>query len=181
EVGGERLSEIELLHNCIFLLNAGHETTSNLIGNGVHAMLTQRDQWERLVADPALAGPAVEEALRFESPLQLNNRRLTAPLALRDVVLPAGAFVTLGVGAANRDPDVFDQPQRLDIGRKPNPHLAFGHGGHACIGLNVARLEGRIAFAALARALPRLALRGAPVRDMRIRFRGFKALPVALD
>ncbi len=180
EAGGERLTETELLHNCIFLLNAGHETTTNLIGNGVHALLTHRDQWERLVAEPALAESAVEELLRFESPLQLNNRQLVAPLRLRDGELPAGAFLTLCIGAANRDPEVFAAPAGLDIGRRPNPHVAFGHGAHACAGMNVARLEGRIAFAALARRCPRLALAGPPVRDRRIRFRGFRQLPVSL-
>ncbi len=181
ETDGARLTETELLHNCIFLLNAGHETTTNLIGNGVHALLTHRDQWERLVAEPALAESAVEELLRFESPLQLNNRELAAPLALSTRELPAGDFVTLGIGAANRDPAVFAAPDRLDIARKPNPHVAFGHGAHACAGMNVARLEGRIAFAALAAHYPRLDLAGAPARDRRIRFRGFRHLPLRLS
>jgi hypothetical protein len=178
---GERLTETELLHNCIFLLNAGHETTTNLIGNGVHALLTQRAAWDRLVAEPALINTAVEELLRFESPLQLNNRQLTAPLQLGDTELPAGDFLTLGIGAANHDPAQFNEPGVLDLARKPNPHLAFGHGAHACAGLNVARLEARIALGALARRYPRLALAGAPQRDRRVRFRGFSALPVQLD
>jgi cytochrome P450 len=178
EVGGERLSTTELLHNCIFLLNAGHETTTNLIGNGVHSLLTQREQYERLVAEPALLTTAVEELLRFESPLQLNNRVATASIELPGFAVPEGHFITLAIGAANRDPMVFDAPNRLDIARKPNLHLAFGHGAHACAGMNVARLEARIALAALARRLPALTLDGAPVRDMRVRFRGFKFLPV---
>jgi cytochrome P450 len=178
EVDGERLSATELLHNCIFLLNAGHETTTNLIGNGVHALLTQREQYERLVAEPALLPTAVEELLRFESPLQLNNRLAAAPIELPGFIVPEGSFITLAIGAANRDPAVFDAPDRLDIARKPNHHLAFGHGAHACAGMNVARLEARIALAALARRLPGLALAGAPERDMRVRFRGFKHLPV---
>ena len=180
EVNGQRLSEPELLHNCIFLLNAGHETTTNLIGNGVHALLSQRQAWDRLVAEPALITTAVEELLRFESPLQLNNRQLDAPLRLRDHSLAAGDFLTLGVGAANHDPAVFDQPEQLDLARKPNPHLAFGHGAHACAGLNVARLEARIALGALARRYPALDLAGPPVRDQRLRFRGFSALPIRL-
>jgi hypothetical protein len=180
EQGGEKLTEAELLHNCIFLLNAGHETTTNLIGNGVHALLTQRAAWDRLVAEPALMTTAVEELLRFESPLQLNNRQLDAPLTLRDVTLPAGDFITLGIGAANHDPAVFHQPGVLDLARKPNHHLAFGHGAHACAGMNVARLEARIALAALTARYPRLDLAGAPVRDRRVRFRGFSALPVSL-
>ena len=180
EAGGERLSEAELLHNCIFLLNAGHETTTNLIGNGVHALLSQRAAWQRLVAEPALIHTAVEELLRFESPLQLNNRQLDAPLTLGDMTLPAGDFLTLGVGAANHDPAQFDQPRVLDLARKPNHHLAFGHGAHACAGMNVARLEARIALAALAQRYPGLALDGAPVRDRRVRFRGFSAMPISL-
>jgi cytochrome P450 len=180
ETDGERLSETELLHNCIFLLNAGHETTTNLIANGVHALLTQRAAWDRLVAEPALLPSAVEELLRFESPLQLNNRQLDAPLTLGDSTLPAGDFLTLGVGAANHDPAVFHQPGVLDLARKPNHHLAFGHGAHACAGMNVARLEARIALGALAQRYPRLDLAGPPVRDRRVRFRGFSALPVSL-
>jgi cytochrome P450 len=181
EVGGERLTQRELLHNCIFLLNAGHETTTNLIGNGVFALLAQREQYERLVREPALLGSAVEELLRYESPLQLNNRLASAPIELPSGArIGAGEFVTLAIGAANHDPAQFTDPDRLDIARKPNLHLAFGHGAHACAGMNVARLEARIAIGALARRFPRLALAGAPERDPRIRFRGFARLPVAL-
>jgi cytochrome P450 len=180
EHDGERLSEGELLHNCIFLLNAGHETTTNLIGNGLHALLTQRGQFERLQREPALLTTAVEELLRFESPLQLNNRLLTAPMRLSTRELPAGSFVTLGVGAANRDPAQFPDPDRLDIARKPNHHVAFGHGAHACAGMNVARLEARIALNALTQRFPRMALARAPRRDRRVRFRGLLELPVTL-
>ena len=180
EVGGERLTDVELLHNCIFLLNAGHETTTNLIGNGAHALLSFRDQWQRLLAEPALLPPAVEELLRFESPLQLNNRLLTAPVRIGAVELPAGDFVTLAIGAANRDPAVFERPHTLDVGRKPNPHLAFGQGHHACAGMNVARLEARIAFGRLLQRCPKLDLAGPPRRETRIRFRGFRSLPVRL-
>ncbi len=175
-----RLTAHELMHNCIFLLNAGHETTTNLIGNGSWALMTHRDQLERLQAEPALVNTAVEELLRFESPIQLNNRLTTAPLELSDRTLPAGTFVTLAIGAANRDPAEFADPQRLDIARKPNNHLAFGQGAHACSGMNVARMEGRIALGALFRRFPRLELDGAPERDLRLRFRGFRRLPVRL-
>lgn len=174
------LSEAELLHNCIFLLNAGHETTTNLIGNGLHALLTHRGEFERLVREPALIGSAVEELLRFESPLQLNNRLSTAPLTFGDTLLPAGSFITLAIGAANRDEAAFDTPERLDISRKPNPHLAFGQGAHACSGMNVARLEARIAIGALVARYPRLEPAGPPLRDRRVRFRGFQHLPVRL-
>lgn len=181
EVGGEKLTDVELLHNCIFLLNAGHETTTNLIGNGAHALLTHRDQWQRLLEQPALLPTAVEELLRFESPLQLNNRLLTAAVRVADVELPTGDFVTLAIGAANRDPAVFEQPHALDVARKPNPHLAFGQGAHACAGMNVARLEARIAFGRLLRRCPRLDLGGTPQRETRIRFRGWRTLPVVLQ
>jgi cytochrome P450 len=181
EKDGEKLTESELLHNCIFLLNAGHETTTNLIGNGLHALISHRDQLERLAAEPALADSAVEELLRFESPLQLNNRLTTEPMTIGEKTIPAGTFLTLGVGAANRDPDQFDQAEHLDIGRSPNNHLAFGQGRHACSGMNVARLEGRIAFAAVARRFPSIDLSGTPERDPRIRFRGFRHLPVVIN
>jgi len=180
ELDGERLSETELLHNCIFLLNAGHETTTNLIGNGVHALLTHRDQWQCLVGDPSSMPGAIEELLRFESPLQLNNRVTKVPMVLGGREWPAGTFLTLGVAAANRDPAQFSDPDRLDLGRKPNHHVAFGHGAHACAGMNVARLEARIAFGALVTRCPRLDLDGAPERDRRVRFRGFRRLPVRL-
>jgi len=177
ESDGERLTETELYHNCIFLLNAGHETTTNLIGNGMHALFTHRRELDRLVADPGLIQTAVEELLRFEAPVQLNNRLATAPMQIGDRMFPAGTFVTLGVGAANRDPDQFPDPDRLDVGRKPNRHVAFGHGDHACSGMNVARLEGRIAIGRLLARFPAIEPDGAPERDRRVRFRGFRHLP----
>jgi len=188
ETDGERLSELELLHNCIFLLNAGHETTTNLIGNGLEALMRHPDQLQRLVREPSLIASAVEELLRFESPLQLNNRLAVAPIELppdpvtgRSVfTIEAGTFVTLGVGAANRDPEVFAEPDRLDIGRRPNPQLAFGHGAHACAGMNIARLEARVAIGRLVARYPGIEPAAAPERDRRIRFRGFKSIPVSL-
>ncbi len=177
---GEPLAPHELLHNCIFLLNAGHETTANLIGNGMHALLTHPAQRRALQDDPALITSAIEELLRFESPLQLNNRVTTAPMDLGGRVWPVGTFLTLGVGAANRDPAQFANPDTLDLRRKPNHHVAFGHGGHACAGMNVARLEARIAIARLLARFPNLTLSGEPKRDPRIRFRGFQRLPVAM-
>jgi len=175
---GEPLSDDELLHQCIFLLNAGHETTTNLIGNGVHALLSHRDQLDRLVAEPGLIASAVEELLRYDSPLQLNNRVTTAPLTLGARVWPAGTYLTLAIGAANRDPAVYTDPDRLDLARRPNPHLAFGHGAHACAGMNVARLEARIAIGRLVARHPRLDYADAPERDPRVRFRGLRRLPV---
>ena len=180
EKNGAKLTEPELLHNCIFLLNAGHETTTNLIGNGLHALIRHRDQLERLAAEPGLIDTAVEELLRFESPLQLNNRLATEPMVISGTQIPAGSFLTLGVGAANRDPAQFDRPDELDIGRTPNSHVAFGQGQHACSGMNVARLEGRIAFSRLVARFPAIDLAASPERDPRIRFRGFRRMPVTL-
>jgi cytochrome P450 len=116
--------------------------------------------------------------LRFESPLQLNNRVTTAPVEIGGRVLPAGTFITLGIGAANRDPEQFPAPDRLDVARRPNRHIAFGQGDHACAGMNVARLEARIALGRLLPRFPAITLAGAPERDRRIRFRGFRHLPV---
>jgi len=181
EADGERLTDTELLHNCIFLLNAGHETTTNLIGNGVEALLRHRGELERLAREPALIATAVEELLRFESPLQLNNRVTTAEMGIGGRSFPAGTFITLGVGAANRDPAQFPDPDRLDVGRKPNRHVAFGIGKHACAGMNVARLEARIAIGRLLARFPGIAPVSAPERDRRVRFRGLKRLPVRLD
>jgi hypothetical protein len=178
EQDGETLTEKELYHQCIFLLNAGHETTTNLIGNGVWALLDNPAQLERLRADAGLVATAVEEMLRYDGPIQLNNRRLSAPLALSGGTLPAGTFITIGIGAANHDPAQFAEPERFDVGRKPNRHLAFGQGDHVCVGMNVARMEGRIALSRLLGRFKRLELAGTPERDRRVRFRGFRKLPV---
>jgi cytochrome P450 len=178
EKDGARLSALELCHNCIFLLNAGHETTTNLIGNGTWLLLTNEDQFSRLKSEPALIPFAIEEMLRYEGPIQLNNRRLTEKMALSGRELEAGSFITLGIGAANRDPRQFPHPERFDVARKPNRHVAFGHGEHACAGMNVARMEARIAFSRLLARFPDLELAGKPERDRRIRFRGFRKLPV---
>ena len=179
ETNGERLSTLELYHNCIFLLNAGHETTTNLIGNGLWLLLKNDSEMRRLRSEPALLAPAIEEMLRYDGPIQLNNRRLTAPVTLGGTTLPEGAFVTLGIGAANRDPRQFADADRFDVARKPNRHVAFGHGDHACAGMNVARMEARIAFSGLLRRFGRLEPAGPPQRDRRIRFRGFRKLPLS--
>jgi len=181
EVGGERLTERELLHNCIFLLNAGHETTTNLIGNGLHALMTHPSEQRRLRADASLLPTAIEEMLRYESPLQFNNRELTAPADIGGRPVDAGTFVTLCIGAANRDPAQFEDPDRFDVGRRPNRHLAFGQGDHACAGMNVARMEARIAIGRLLARRPRLEPAAPPRRDRRVRFRGFVSLPAVLE
>jgi cytochrome P450 len=181
EADGERLSEAELLHNCIFILNAGHETTTNLIGNGLHALTVWPGERARLIADPTLMKTAVEEILRFESSNQLGNRITTAPTEIAGTPLATGTRITLCIGAANRDPAVFADPERMDVGRTPNRHLAFGHGAHQCAGLSLARLEGRVALARFLARFPGYELAAPPVRGGRARFRGFLSLPVRLE
>ena len=180
EKDGEKLSDRELYHQCIFLLNAGHETTTNLIGNGMWLLLKNPGEFARLRADPSLVPGAIEEMLRYDGPIQLNNRRLTAPLTLSGKALPRDTLITIGIGAANHDPAQFADPERFDVGRKPNRHVAFGQGDHVCVGMNVARMEGRIALGRLLARFPGIELDGAPERDRRIRFRGFRKLPVRL-
>jgi cytochrome P450 len=177
ETTGERLSEAELLHNCIFILNAGHETTTNLIGNGLHLLATWPAERARLLAEPALIATAIEEFLRFESSNQLGNRITTEDVTIGGVALPQGTPVTLCIGAANRDPALFADPDRLDIGRTPNRHLAFGFGVHHCAGAVLARLEGRVAIARFLKRFPEFRLDGAATRGRRARFRGFVSLP----
>jgi hypothetical protein len=177
EDNGERLTEKELLHNCIFLLNAGHETTTNLIGNGLVALSQNPAQKLRLIENPDLIKTAVEEILRYESSNQLGNRMTTDRVELGGITLEAGTPVTLCIGAANRDPRQFSDPENLDIGRTPNRHLAFATGAHQCAGMALARLEGAIAISRFLARFPHYALNGPPVRGGRVRFRGFLSVP----
>ena len=177
---GERLGESELLHQCIFLLNAGHETTTNLIGNALHALIEWRAERAALIAaahDAERVRLAVEEFLRFESSNQLGNRITTTAVVVGGVTLPADSRITLCIGAANRDPAQFADPDRLDLARDPNRHIAFGSGIHTCAGMNLARLEARIALARFLARFPHYLLNGAPTRGGRARFRGFLRLP----
>jgi cytochrome P450 len=174
---GERLTEKELLHNCIFLLNAGHETTTNLIGNGLVALSRHPAQKTRLIEHPDLIKTAVEEILRYESSNQLGNRMTTEEVELGGVTLAPGTSVTLCIGAANRDPAQFADPEHFDIGRTPNRHLAFATGAHQCAGMALARLEGAIAISRFLARFPAYALNGTPVRGGRARFRGFLKVP----
>ncbi|MES2937637.1 MAG: cytochrome P450 [Pseudomonadota bacterium] len=190
EQGGETLSEAELLQNCIFILNAGHETTTNLIGNALVALQEWPDQKHRLLAaigrqpDWAALEPvmtlAVDEFLRFESSNQLGNRRALRACEVGGTALPEGALVTLCIGAANRDPAQFAQPDTLDLARENNRHLAFGFGIHQCAGLSLARLEGRIAIGRFLARFPGYRLTEPPTRGGRARFRGFLHAPFAL-
>lgn len=180
EADGERLGQEELLQQCIFILNAGHETTTNLIGNALVLLCEWPEERRRLLREPGLIAPAVEEFLRFESSNQLGNRITTAEARIGGMAMPAGTGITLGIGAANRDPAVFPDPDRLDLGRRPNRHLAFGAGAHQCAGLAVARLEGQVAIQRFLRRFPGYALAAAPVRNRRARFRGFPAVRAVL-
>lgn len=180
EADGEKLTEIELLHQCIFMLNAGHETSTNMLSHGVHEMLRHPDQIARLNADPALIEPMVEEVLRYQAPIQINNRRCTVPVRLGALDLPAGTSVHMIVAAANRDPAQFPDPDRFDIARRPNRHLSFGLGVHICAGNALARLEAVIAFQRLFARFPDMQLQ-APARiAKRLRFREVEELRVAV-
>lgn len=180
ESNGETLSAAELVQNCIFLLNAGHETTTNLIGNSLAILEDWPDQKARLIADPGLTKTAVEEFLRFESSNQLGNRITTRQVEIGGVTLPAQTRITLCIGAANRDPAQFADPETLDIGRTQNRHLAFGAGPHQCAGMNLGRLEGKVAVERLLARFPKFRIDGPRVRGGRARFRGFYSLPARL-
>jgi cytochrome P450 len=158
EEAGDRLSKEELFATCSLLLIAGHETTINLIGNGTYALLQYPEQWEKLKADLELAETAVEELLRFDSPVQLTSRMVLQDMEYKGVAFARGANIAFLLGAANRDPEQFSDPATLDITRLNNRHLAFGGGIHYCLGAPLARLEGEIAFTTLARRMPNLQL-----------------------
>ena len=181
EAGGEKLQPRELLHNCIFLLNAGHETTTNLIGNGLRLLAEWPGERARLLAEPELIRSAVEEFLRIESSNQLGNRITTRAAQVGGVPLAPRTQVTLCIGAANRDPEAFAEPDRLDIARHPNRHVAFGSGIHQCVGMGLGRLEGKVAIGRFVARFPGYALAGTPVRAQRARFRGHVRLPVVLQ
>jgi cytochrome P450 len=174
----ERLSELELLHNCIFLLNAGHETTTNLIGNSIDLLIRNPDAMRDLQDNPDCIDTAVEEFLRMESSNQLGNRRATRDIRLGGVEIPAGSYVHIGIGAANRDPAQFLNPDRLDVRRRPNRHLAFATGIHACAGMSLARMEAKVAIGKMLARLTRIERDGAFVRGGRARFRGFLHYPM---
>lgn len=180
EEAGDRLNEDELYANAALLLVAGNETTTNLIGNGMLALLRHPDQLARLQAEPSLVPAAVEELLRYDSPVQFTMRLLKEDATIAGKPLRRGQMVLLLLAAANRDPEQFADPERLDVGRSDNKHLAFGLGSHFCLGAQLARLEAQVAFGTVIRRLPRLRL-DAPAPEFRPHFnlRGLKSLPVA--
>jgi pimeloyl-[acyl-carrier protein] synthase len=181
EAEGDRLNEDEMVATCILLLIAGHETTVNLIGNGMLALLTHPDQWDRLKADPMLIKSAVEELLRYDSPVQLTARWILDDFEFAGQQMRKGQQIITLFGAANHDPARFPDPGRLDITRDPNPHLSFGNGIHFCLGAPLARMEAQIAIATLARRLPDLRLvTDQPPRQPTLVLRGLRELCVTI-
>ncbi len=178
QADGSRLTETELLHQCIFMLNAGHETSTNMLSHGIHEMLRHPDQIRRLNDDPDLIESMVEEVLRYQAPIQINNRRSTQDTVIGGVELPGDTTVHLIVASANRDPAWLPEPDRFDISRRPNRHLSFGLGVHICAGNSLARLEAAITFRKLFARFPRMQLVAPADIAPRLRFREVRHLHV---
>ncbi len=179
EDGGERLSEHELVATCVLLLNAGHEASVNAFGNGIVAALEHPDQLARLFADPwGMAATAVEEFLRYDSPLHLFERTAYEDVSVAGVTVAAGTKIAVLLGAANRDPEVFADPDKFDVGRDPNPHLGFGVGIHFCLGGPLARMEMGISLPLLLERFPTLNLVAEPVRRPTFVLRGYESILV---
>lgn len=178
---GDALSDDEILGTCVLVLGAGHETTTNLIGNGMLALLRDPESLQRLSREPELLPSAVEELLRYDSPVQVTSRTPNEPVEIAGHHIPAGIEVNTLIGSANRDPAHFADPDRLVLGRSDNRHLSFGHGAHFCLGAPLARLEGQLAIGALVRRYPGMKLeRDEPPRRPGFVLRGRTALPVRL-
>src|SRR2546426_8114714 len=179
EIDGDRLTEEEVIANCILTMVGGQETTTNLIGNGVLSLLRHPDQMAKLRGDLTLIPSAVEELLRYESPSQHTSRLAPGDVDMGGCRIRRRQVVVAVMGAANRDPERFPDPDRLDITRQDNRHLAFGWAAHFCFGAPLARLEGQIAFETILRRLPNLALEPQPlVWRHNLGLRGLAALPV---
>jgi cytochrome P450 len=178
EEGGEKLTEDELIANCILLLNAGHEATVNLIGNGMLALLRNRDQLQRWKDDPSLTETAVEELLRYDTPLHQFNRWVLQPFEYRGRHFEPGQEIALLLGSANRDGEVFDSPDSLDLSRAKNPHVSLGGGIHYCLGAPLARLELAVAFNVLIDRLPNMELADTPTYCNSFHFHGLESLNV---
>ena len=174
-----QISEDELIGSCILFLFAGHETTTNLIGNGVRALLENPDQQTRLAADPTLIASAVEEMLRYEGPTGAVVRVVKEAFEMRGQTLRKGDRVFAMVNAANHDPEVFEAAEKFDIGRTPNRHLTFNHGIHFCLGAPLARAEARIAISRLLARFPNLAIAPGTIEYMdTLTMRGVRAMPM---
>lgn len=180
EKRGDQISENEIVHMCILVLNGGHETTTNLIGLSTLALLRHRDEYEALGRDPSLAATGIEECLRYVTPLQLQGRRTTREITVPAGTIPANTEVIIAQASANRDERVFTDPERFDLRRRPNPHLAFGAGIHVCLGRPLARLEAGIALPRLAQRFPKMDFAGAYTFNRNARFRGLQTMPVKL-
>ena len=178
---GRKLDQKELIQNCIFLLNAGHETTTSLVSNSVSLFLDHPEQHRKLLDDPSLIEGAVEECLRVESPLQIGNRQAATDFTFGDHRISKGTYIHTSIAGANRDPSVFADPHKFDIERKNNKHIAFITGIHVCLGATLARMEGRIALGKLLTRFPNMQLDGDAERLPLARFRGFTRLPVKLN
>jgi cytochrome P450 len=177
---GGRLTEDELVTTCILLLNAGHEATVNVTGNGLLALLTHPGQLARLRKDPSLLPTAIEELMRFDSPLQLFERTATEDVEIGGVTVPTGQKIAALLGSANHDPAVFASPETLDVGRTDNPHISFGAGIHFCIGAPLARVELQASFEALLTRTSSLELGRPARRRPEFVIRGLAELPVVL-
>ena len=175
------LSETELLQNCIFILNAGHETTTNLIGNALWALCTYPMVRKTLIKNPAILNSAIDEFLRFLSPNQFGNRETAFEVSLSGKKIPKNTNLHLCIGAANRDPLQFEDPEELIIDRTPNRHLAFAGGAHHCVGFSLAKMEARIAIGMFLRNFPNYNLISKPRWSRRIRFRGLTHLHARLE
>ena len=179
--GGDRLTEDEVVGTCVLLLMAGHEATVNVLGNGMLALLSRPQEWRRLLDDPSSVVPAAEEMIRFDTSLQLFERTATRDVDLLGTRIPAGTKVAALLGAANRDPAVFADPDRFDVGRTPNPHLGFGAGIHFCLGAPLARIEVQAVLSALRTRLPAIGPAGPARRRPEFVIRGLSELAVTAD
>ena len=179
-LNGRQLTQKELIQNCIFLLNAGHETTTSLVGNSISLLLDNPDQHQLLQTEPQLITSMVEESLRLESPLQIGNRLAGEDISLGDHVIKKGTYIHTSIAAANRDPAQFANPDTFDIRRTPNRHIAFISGIHVCLGATLARIEGRIALGRVVQRFPNLAQAGPRAHLPLARFRGYTAFPISV-
>ena len=181
EAEGLELSETELLHQCIFMLNAGHETSTNMLSHGLNELINHKDQYKLLQKEPGRIDTAIDEILRFQPPIQINNRRCLEKTKLGDVVVPEGTSVHMIIAGANRDPSQFFKPETFDISRSPNRHLSFGLGIHICAGINLARVEAKVAFQRLMSSFREINLLKKPKVANRIRFREIKEMQIEIS